>query len=87
MLRKSTKLKRNRNQPKTFEANYNLFAQEINFSHANRDTAYQQRETNENNEQDMIVDRVLERRTRGQRVIYPELVVDQLERFYDTYSL
>ena len=49
------------------------------------DTSYQQRETNENNEQDMIVDRVQEIKMRGQRVIYQELVVDQLERFYDTY--
>ena len=86
MLSKSTKLKKG-NQPKTFEVNYNLFAQDINFRYENRNTAYQQREINKNNEQDLIVYKVQERRTRRQRVIYPELIVDQLERFYDTYSL
>ena len=51
------------------------------------DTVYQQGETNKNYQQDMIFDRVQKRRTRELRVIYPELVVDQLERFYDTYFL
>ena len=35
----------------------------------------------------MIVERVQERRTRGQRVTFLEFAVDQLEKIYATYSL
>ena len=35
----------------------------------------------------MNVDKISERRDRGRRVMYPELVVDQLERFSEAYSL
>ena len=35
----------------------------------------------------MNVDKISKRKYRGRRVVYPELVVDQLKRFYETYSL
>ena len=35
----------------------------------------------------MNVDKTSERRYKEGRDMYPELVVDQLERFYETYTL
>ena len=38
-------------------------------------------------EKSMNVDRSPVRRYRGKKLLYPELVESQLDRFYDTYSL
>ena len=41
----------------------------------------------EEEEKSMNVDRSPVRRYRGKKLLYPELVESQLDRFYDTYSL
>ena len=41
----------------------------------------------EEEEKSMNVDRSPVRRYRGKKLLYPELIKSQLDRFYDTYSL
>ena len=86
-MRKSAKLARQRAAPRQHQADYSLFDDGVDAVESKKIELEESGRIRRNRDVEFEVEERVEVHRPRRRVIYPELVESQLERFYDTYSL